>query len=209
MTVIMANKRPLESQTGVDLIYFHETYRSFVMVQYKAMEAERGERTYRWREDGQLMKEIQRMKSILANLKSSPIRNSPKDYRFSDNPFFLKFCPREGFRPDTTSMYPGLYLPLDLWERLRHSGELKGPRGGNLLTYTNAKRWLSNTEFINLVSKSWVGTSASQSEILESLIQTVVESGKTVVFAAKHARGNPIPVTRSLPRRRSSGVSLH
>ena len=190
MTVIMANKRPLESQTGVDLIYFHETYRSFVMVQYKAMKQENGERTYRWRDEGQLTREIGRMKAILSDLKSSPVKSSPKDYRFSDNPFFLKFCPREAFQPDATSMYPGLYLPLDLWERLRRSGKLRGPRGGNLLTYTNAQRWLSNTEFIHLVSKSWVGTSASQSEILESLIQTVVETGRTVVFAAKRAPGN-------------------
>ena len=208
MTVIMANKRPLESQTGVDLIYFHETYRSFVMVQYKAMKTEGGERTYRWRNEGQLMKEIRQMKSIMAELKNKPIRDSPKDFRFSDNPFFLKFCPREGFQPDTTSMYPGLYLPLDLWERLRNSGELKGPRGGNLLTYTNTERWLSNTEFINLVSKSWVGTSTSQSEILESLIQTVVRTGKTVVFAAKRARGNALPVPRPPSRLRSSGVRL-
>ena len=38
LTVIMANRMALEQQTGADLIYFNEAYRSFVMVQYKAME---------------------------------------------------------------------------------------------------------------------------------------------------------------------------
>ena len=33
LTVIMANRLPLEQQTGADLIYFNEAYRSFVMVQ--------------------------------------------------------------------------------------------------------------------------------------------------------------------------------
>ena len=37
LTVTMANRLPLEQQTGADLIYFNEAYRSFVMVQYKAM----------------------------------------------------------------------------------------------------------------------------------------------------------------------------
>ena len=37
LTVIMANRLPLEQQTGADLIYFNEAYRSLVMVQYKAM----------------------------------------------------------------------------------------------------------------------------------------------------------------------------
>ncbi|HFH4177414.1 TPA: hypothetical protein ACTL7P_006571, partial [Pseudomonas aeruginosa] len=40
LTVILANRLPLEEQTGTDLIYFNETYQSFVMVQYKAMERE-------------------------------------------------------------------------------------------------------------------------------------------------------------------------
>ena len=38
VTVVMANRLALEEQTGADLIYFNETYRSFVMVQYKALE---------------------------------------------------------------------------------------------------------------------------------------------------------------------------
>ncbi len=187
MTVIMANNRPLERQTGVDLVYFNETYRSFVMVQYKAMETENGERRYRWRDGGQLMREIQRMRSLWEHLNANPAETAPRDFRLSDNPFFLKFCPRESFRPDTTGMYPGMYLPLDFWDSLRDAGKLKGPRGGNLLTYANAGRWLSNTEFIHLVSRSWVGTSAAQSDILQTLIRRIVATGRTVVYAAKRA----------------------
>jgi hypothetical protein len=37
LRVTMANRQPLEKQTGADLIYFNETYSAFVMVQYKAM----------------------------------------------------------------------------------------------------------------------------------------------------------------------------
>lgn len=38
LTVIVANHLPLEQQLGADLIYCNDTYRSFVIVQYKAME---------------------------------------------------------------------------------------------------------------------------------------------------------------------------
>ena len=186
MTVVMANRRPLELQTGVDLIYFNQKYRSFVMVQYKAMESEGGERRFRWRQEGQLMKEIERMHAVWRDLGNEAVSNDPDAFRLSTNPFFLKFCPREQFRPDDTSMFPGLYLPLDLWERLRKSGRLRGPQGGNVLTHNKAGRWLSNSDFIYLVSNSWIGTAADQSGRLKSVIESVVANERTTVFATKH-----------------------
>lgn len=186
MTVVMANRRPLELQTGVDLIYFSQKYQSFVMVQYKAMESEGGERRFRWRHEGQFMKEIERMHVTWRDLEKEAVSRDPDAFRLFSNPFFLKFCPREQFRPDDTSMFPGLYLPLDLWERLRQSGRLKGPQGGNVLTHNKAGRWLSNSDFIHLVSRSWIGTAAGQSGKLKSLIERAVASKRTTVFATKH-----------------------
>lgn len=186
MTVVMANRRPLESQTGVDLIYFNQKYQSFVMVQYKAMESESGERRFRWRRDGQFMKEIERMHATWRDLENEAVSSDPDAFRLFTNPFFLKFCPREQFRPDDISMFPGLYLPLDLWERLRQSGRLRGPRGGNVLTHSKAGRWLNNSDFIHLVSRSWVGTAAGQSGKLKSLIENAVATERTTVFATKH-----------------------
>ena len=186
MTVVMANRRPLELQTGVDLIYFNQKYRSFVMVQYKAMESEGGERRFRWRHEGQLMKEIERMHAVWRDLENEAVSNDPDAFRLSTNPFFLKFCPRKQFRPDDTSMFPGLYLPLDLWERLRQSGRLRGPQGGNVLTHNKAGRWLSNSDFIYLVSNSWIGTAADQSGRLKSVIESAVANERTTVFATKH-----------------------
>ena len=61
VTVVMANRLPLEMQTGVDLIYFNERYRSFVLVQYKAMEEREKESEFRWKNGDQFIDEIQRM----------------------------------------------------------------------------------------------------------------------------------------------------
>jgi hypothetical protein len=186
LTVIMANRFPLEQQTGADLIYFNEAYQSFVMVQYKAMEKGDHGPEFRWQAGDQFVQEIERMDSLIAELKKIPSGGNPDGYRFSDNPFFLKFCPRVVFNPDDKGLFKGIYLPLDLWKRAEVAGRLKGTKGGNLLTFDNVGRRINNTEFVSLVANSWVGTSIEQSAILGPLIREVLASGKTVTFAVKH-----------------------
>jgi hypothetical protein len=68
VTVVMANRLPLEQQTGADLIYYNETYRSFVLVQYKAFEAGREEAEFRWTDDDQFASELKRMDDVLEEL---------------------------------------------------------------------------------------------------------------------------------------------
>lgn len=187
LTVIMANRLPLEQQTGADLIYFNEAYRSFVMVQYKAMEKRHDRAEFRWQPGDQFVQEIARMDALLAELNKIQSGDDPDGYRFSDNPFFLKFCPRVVFNPDDKGLFKGIYLPLDLWKRVHAAGKLKGPQGGNVLTYENVGRRINNSEFVGLVAGSWVGTSIEQSGVLGALIREVLASGKTVTFAIKHA----------------------
>ena len=191
LTVIMANRLPLEQQTGSDLIYFNEAYRSFVMVQYKAMEKGKDQAVFRWQAGDQFVQEIERMDALLAELNKIQSGNDPDGYRFSDNPFFLKFCPRVVFNPDDKGLFKGIYLPLDLWKRAEAAGRLKGTKGGNLLTFENVGRRINNSEFVGLVSGSWVGTSIEQSAILGPLIREVLASGKTVTFAVKHVVAKP------------------
>jgi hypothetical protein len=186
LTVIMANRLPLEQQTGADLIYFNEAYRSFVMVQYKAMEKGNEQAEFRWQEGDQFVQEIERMDALLAELSKIQSGNDPDGFRFSENPFFLKFCPRVVLNPDDKGLFKGIYLPLDLWKRAHAAGRLKGKKGGNLLTFKNIGRRINNSEFVGLVAGSWVGTSIEQSVVLIPLIREVLASGKTVTFAIKH-----------------------
>jgi hypothetical protein len=186
LTVIMANRLPLEEQTGADLIYFNETYHAFVMVQYKAMK-ERGTDgpEFRWQAGDRLIEEIARMDALLAELRKIPQGNHPDGYRLNSDPFFLKFCSRMNFNPDDRSLFPGIYLPLQLWKDLSASGRLKGPKNGNVLSYANVGRRLSNSEFVTFVANSWVGTSIGQSAVLERIIREVLSAGKTITFAIK------------------------
>lgn len=188
LTVVMANRSSLEEQTGADLIYFNGTYKCFVMVQYKAMEQSRSRRghtqaEFRWRDDDQFIKEVNTMEETLSELRKISSEKHPDNFRFSENPFFLKFCPRVVFNPDNKGLFDGFYLPLDLWRRLDSAGKLKGPRDGKVLTFRNVERRINNTEFISIVSGAWVGTSAEQSEFLERIVRKVIASGRTVTYA--------------------------
>lgn len=200
VTVIMANRLPLEEQTGADLIYYNETYRSFVLVQYKALESDSEEPEFRWKKGDQFDIELRRMDELLEELRKQPQGNNPDGFRLNENPFFLKFCSRMVFNPDDRGMFPGLYIPHGLWKTLESSNRLKGPKGGNVLTHVNVGRRLSNNEFVPLVAGSWVGTTIEQSASLETVIRKVLETGKTVTFAIKRQHPpDPTDVTVTEP----------
>lgn len=92
LTVLLANRLPLEELLETDLIYFNENFRCFVMVQYKVMEKESNDYKFRL-PDKQLSEEISRMDSILSLIKGV-VRNDTIDhYRINEDPFFIKICP--------------------------------------------------------------------------------------------------------------------
>src|SRR5690554_4366126 len=103
LTVILANRLPLEEQTGTDLIYFNETYQSFVMVQYKAMEREDrrdgpAQAVYRLRSE-EHTSELSRMDAVLSTLRAYAPNTDIGGFRLTENPFFLKLCSRLVFNP--------------------------------------------------------------------------------------------------------------
>jgi hypothetical protein len=141
---------------------------------------------FRWQENDQLAEEIARMDVLLEALANLPQDQSSASFRLHSNPFFLKLCPRIIFNPDDKGLFPGMYLPLDLWKCLVQDPATEGPRGGRVISYNNVGRKLTNTEFVTLIANAWVGTTAPQSSLLEKAIQSVVETGKTITFAIKH-----------------------
>ncbi len=185
LKVIMTNRLPLEKQTGADLIYYNQTYKSFVLVQYKSMDKGDDGPEFRWQPDDKLAEEISRMDDLLEELQKLPSDNSPASFRFHANPFFLKLCPRLIFNPDDKGLFNGIYLPLELWRCLSTDPVTLGPRGGRILTYGNVGRRLTNTDFVTMVANAWVGTTVPQSEVLARVIEEVIQIGKTVTLAVK------------------------
>jgi hypothetical protein len=189
LTVILANRLPLEKQTGTDLIYFNETYKSFIMVQYKAMERENrknGQSQDIFRlPDTQLKEEIDRMDTLLDKIKVCKSSEEIDAFRLTENPFFIKLCPRFVFDSDSASLVRGMYFPLVYWKWLEKNPAIEGPRGGLGVTFDNAKRYFDNTAFSMMVSKAWVGTTPSQSQVLQDVIRETLKTGKALAIAIK------------------------
>lgn len=209
LTVILANRLPLEVQTGADLIYYNRTFRCFLMVQYKAMELEREaddldehilveEAIYRFPDD-QLTEELERMDELLDAFGYHRADDGVDSFRLTTNPFFLKICPRIRFAADDASLSKGMYLPLDYWKRLSEHPTMIGPKGGKRLKYSNVRRYMDNTQFATVVAGGWVGTNLEQSAFLGEVIAKVLESGKAAVIAIddeldkRHRKADPDP----------------
>jgi len=132
-----------------------------------------------------LKEEIDRMDAALGTLKACARNTDIGGFRLTENPFFLKLCPRLVFNPDDVGLVPGMYLPLDYWKLLENDAGIKGPKGGLRITYDNAKRHFDNTSFTTVVSKAWVGTTPSQSQVLQDVIRATLDTGKAVAIAIK------------------------
>lgn len=182
LTVIHADSEPLEKLTGADLIYYNETYKSFIFVQYKALNNDG-----RYRPDRQCNEQIQRMNALLASA-GTPKTSACADFRLHGNPFFIKLCPHTDFAPEDTALTKGMYIPLAYWKHLESSGQIVGPRGGSSVGFDNVGRYLTNTEFAVLVVKSWVGSTSSQSNLLAAMIRYTLRTRRAVLYAVKEPK---------------------
>lgn len=196
------NRTPIERTLGVDLIYYHHKFNSYVLVQYKRMEKEEVKTIFGLDEvpdgyvewvyrpiDKSYSEEIKRMREFerIAIREEDPTLLI--DYRFNDDAFYFKLCPAESINPTSSEMIRGMYLPLSYWERLLSSPDTTGPKGGKYVSYKNASRYFTNTVFIELVQAGWIGTRNITSIQLNDLIQNILESGKSLVLAEVHKLG--------------------
>jgi hypothetical protein len=184
LTVLLANRLPLEELMGTDLIYFNEDFKCFVMVQYKVMEKENETFVFRL-PNLQFSDEIIRMESILNSLKSTSENGFVGDYRINENPFFIKICPRLEFEPDNVGLSSGMYVPLDYIKILQNEKSIEGERGGKAITFKNIERYFDNTAFKTIIEGGWIGTNQNQSTLIEKIIRDILEHGKTAVLAVK------------------------
>jgi hypothetical protein len=185
LTVVLANKLPLERLLGVDLIYVNETLKSVVFVQYKVMKGADGEEGYR--PDNQLEEEIKRMDRVAELLARAPGGGDCDNYRLGGEPFFLKFC-KAVLEHQDSGMVPGHYLPLGFWKRLAVDKRIKGPKVGVKIRPSNLPRYFTATDFKDLVARAWVGTTSLQADIIVPLIQEMIESGRSIALAIKSER---------------------
>lgn len=185
-----ANKNDLEHTIGVDLIYFNEQHESFVLIQYKMSEPQGATHVFRF-PSNQLNLEIDRMDAVLEAIRRECIVTESEclasDFRLTDGPFFLKFCPRDEFDPAKHEQVKGIIIPLKMWKAIENdnSGRFLGPNGGKVLSFDNCPRHFDNTQFISMILNGWVGTTSIERAILERLITEIINSDRSLVVALK------------------------
>lgn len=185
LELIYANRNALEKTLGVDLIYFNSAFEQFVLVQYKAMRTEGDFAVYR--PDPQLIEELARMNSFNKKFRRSAPISSNAQYRLNSDGFFLKLVPKATLRPATGELIKGMYLPLEYANFLVSDSGPKGPKKGSVITFKNAPRYLTNSQFSSGVNQGWLGSSGTQTEVLKMLIKQYYETGRAVVVAFENS----------------------
>jgi len=183
LEVIYANRNSLERTLGVDLIYYHEPFDLFVLVQYKLMREENGQMVYRPSHDKNLPKELSRMDDFYKSLQNNLAIQSNQEYRLNDDGFLIKLVPNKGLRPASGELIKGMYLPREYMHFLVGLTGPKGPRGGSTITFEGAPRYLTNTQFALTVHEGWIGTRGEQSKSIKNMIKQYYETGRALLVA--------------------------
>jgi hypothetical protein len=182
LEVIYANKNDLEKTLGVDLIYYNSKYKSFILLQYKLMKEDSNGDEFCFRPDDQLRIELKRMDDFV-KLHPPSMMVEHEDYRLCSDGFLLKLVPNRGLQPASGELIKGMYLTKSYVDFLLGENGPKGERGGQLLTFKNSPRYLTNIEFAQMVNRGWIGTAGATSDILNKLIREFYETGRALMVA--------------------------
>lgn len=181
LSIIYANRNALEHTLGVDLIYYNEFFELFVLVQYKLMNDEGGVMIYR--PDAQLSIELARMNEFSQTVKSETPLASHEAHRLSDDGFMVKMVPNTGLMPASGELIRGMYLSREYMNFLISPAGPKGPRGGSQITFENAPRYLTNTDFSSLIHAGWIGTRGVGTAVIKEIIQNYYSTGRALLIA--------------------------
>jgi hypothetical protein len=175
VSIIYANRTPLENNIGVDLIYYGHNHQTFIFVQYKRLVEENKKYIYRANNDKSLIKEIDRMD----NLKTHIIEDV-YDFRINNEVFYFKFC-KEKQDIYTKDLCQGFYLPKDFFDLIYN--RQKKENKSVVFSYDVVERYLNNTLFIELIKSGLIGTKYINADSISKIINETLESGKSLILA--------------------------
>lgn len=184
VTVLFADKERAERVLGTDLIYYRTERPGYVVVQYKRMRHHPGRTDAKWRyrPDAQMEEEIRRMRSLVV----PPLAEELDQWRLNSDPFFFKLVPDLRARPSENRLSEGIYLPLGYLELL-----LASPSVGKTLGYHNVGRWLTNTQFIELMINGFIGSSGTLTGELTRLISETLQGERAAVVVRDEGTVRP------------------
>jgi len=181
LEVVYANRNSLEATLGVDLIYYNTTFEMFALVQYKLMREENGEMMYR--PDKNINEELARMNSIYQSTRDTNPIQKHSHFRLNDDGFFFKFIPNRGIRAASGELIKGMYCTREYVHFLLGAQGPRGPNGGIKVSFKDAPRYLTNSQFADSIHSGWIGSRSLQSQSIYSLIRSFYETGRAIIIA--------------------------
>ena len=183
LDVVYANKNALEHTLGVDLIYYNQEFHSFVLVQYKLMKEKNDSEGHYYRPDDQLEKEIVRMNEFNKNFVNKSKIEKHEDFRLNSDGFMFKLVPNKGIQAASESLISGMYLTREYMRFLLSEKGPTGKQGGRIISFKNSPRYLTNTEFSSSVNRGWIGSNMNQSDVLQNVVKSFLETGRALLVA--------------------------
>ena len=179
LVIYTANKLPLETTLGVDLIYINETRGSIVMVQYKMLEphdAKNDNSDWRYPTNPKLHEEIARMRL-------PEVQATVAGYRLNRSPYFFKFVKRKVVNDSSQSFIISLDHLNQILSNPADAGAL-GERDGIRVSFNALNgTYLRENDFIGLIRSGYIGTYRTETQILQTIIHEIAKGNKAVVLA--------------------------
>lgn len=171
LVVMSVNKKPIELELGVDLLYWDQVHDSFTFIQYKRLEKVNARSKSGGTEWAYLRRnEIAKQLKLMPSGRESP--GKAADWRAFGTPFWFKFVRGDAGSVLDGKTLKGMYVPAD-WLRLAMEEDTfkSGPKGGFRVTYENTK-YLNRTAFTQLVSRGFVGTAEARSKQFKKVLRS-------------------------------------
>ncbi|MEE1620421.1 hypothetical protein ACQ3I4_07040 [Zafaria sp. Z1313] len=171
LIIMSVNKKPIELELGVDLLYWDQIHDSFTFIQYKRLEKVTSQKSSGGPEWAYLRKrEIEKQLKLMPIGKGSPA--AAADWRAFGTPFWFKFVRGDAGSVLDGKTLKGMHVPAD-WLRLAMEEDTfkSGPKKGFRVTYNNAK-YIGRTAFTQLVSRGFVGTAGARSKAFKKVLRS-------------------------------------
>jgi hypothetical protein len=182
LVVFSVNKKPIEEELGVDLLYWDQDHDTFTFVQYKRLEQVKTGRGTDWEWAYLRRSEIAKQLDLMP--KTPQIATNAKDWRATETPFWFKFVRGDAGIVQDNKALKGMNVPADWLRMAMNDDTLKsGPKGGFRLTYDNAK-YINRGGFTELVKRGFVGTTSVRSKSFKKIL-TSLGRDRELILAVK------------------------
>jgi hypothetical protein len=180
------DKKPLESILGIDLLIYMPLYRAYILLQYKMMQKQGSSATRDWQYsvDRQLRQQLTAMTRAAVVMQQTPPSPLPVgDWRLTEEVFFWKFCEPTRVSDSEGSLVHGITLSRTHMESFLRLKDSLGPGGGRRVGYGSCKRYLTNSQFVELARAGWIGGGQGARTILERILRASQRGGRQAILA--------------------------